>query len=170
MLLVLALAAVVFGWGDPVVIDPGHGGPGGAKFGSNGDGRGSRGPAPEALTEEWTNLRVAKFLRDSIIMQWAGSFDARLTREADTQRVLIDARIQKAKDWNATHFISIHHNGLDSNGQGTEVWWSSKEQDDSGHTRYDAARDSIFAKKILLRLKAEWNYENAALLKTRLTG
>jgi hypothetical protein len=40
MILVLALVVAVSGLGPPVVIDPGHGGPGGGKFGSNEDGRG----------------------------------------------------------------------------------------------------------------------------------
>lgn len=47
-----------------IVIDPGHGGPGGGMYGSNGDGRGSSGPT--GLTEEWVNLQVALRLRDSI--------------------------------------------------------------------------------------------------------
>jgi N-acetylmuramoyl-L-alanine amidase len=158
MILVLALVVAVNGWGPPVVIDPGHGGPGGGKFGSNGDGHGGHGPAPDELTEEWVNLRVAKFLRDSIIMQWAGSFEAILTREYDTDRTLLDERIQLAKDSNATHFISVHHNGLGLNQQGSEVWWSSREFTDSGFARTDSARDSTLAKKILLKLKAEWNY------------
>jgi hypothetical protein len=38
MILVLALTVAVNGWGPPVVIDPGHGGHNGGKFGSNGDG------------------------------------------------------------------------------------------------------------------------------------
>jgi N-acetylmuramoyl-L-alanine amidase len=158
MILVLALVVAVNGWGPPVVIDPGHGGHLGGKFGSNGDGRGGHGPAPDELTEEWVNLRVAKFLRDSIIMQWAGSFGATLTRENDTTFVTLDERVQVAKDSNATHFISVHHNGLNLNQQGSEVWWSSRELTDSGFARTDTARDSTFAKKILLKLKAEWNY------------
>lgn len=42
---------------DAIILDPGHGGPGGGKFGSNGDGVGAVGP--NGLTEEWVNLQVA---------------------------------------------------------------------------------------------------------------
>ena len=83
-----------------------------------------------------------------------------MTREYDTTSRGIPQRIQIAKDCNSNYFISIHHNGFPLDVQGSEVWWSSREYTDSGWAfpRTDSARDSTFAKKTLLRLKAEWNY------------
>jgi N-acetylmuramoyl-L-alanine amidase len=50
-------------------IDPGHGGPGGGKYGSNGDGEGASGP--HGLTEEWVNLQVGFKLRENAIAYWS---------------------------------------------------------------------------------------------------
>lgn len=140
-----------------VMLDPGHGGPGGAKFGSNGDGAGSVGP--NGLTEEWVNLQVALRTKFFIENDWF-AMSPMLTRETDTTfRSLVD-RVQYAKTYDALYFISMHHNGLGSTAQGTEVYWSSRLQDDSTNNRNAESRDSTLAKKLLLRISETWGYTN----------
>lgn len=140
-----------------IVVDPGHGGPGGGKYGQNGDGKGSVGP--NGLTEEWVNLQVSVVL-DSIIdtYWWIEWMNCLLTRNTDTQAVELWQRIQIAKDSSAIYFLSVHHNGwTNPETQGSEVFWSSRPTDDTGNVRVEVARDSMFAKKLLLRLITEWD-------------
>ena len=66
-------------------IDPGHGGPGGGKYGSNGDGEGASGP--NGLTEEWVNLQVGLKLRQFALSYWAYLPVVIMTRELDTDSV-----------------------------------------------------------------------------------
>jgi N-acetylmuramoyl-L-alanine amidase len=100
MLLLINLFAghVVLGQLTYIYIDPGHGGPGGSKYGANGDGKGTDGPLPSGkkLSEEWVNLQVSLILKDSI--QWYGlSGDlVKMTRTTDTDFVSIDDRIDSA--------------------------------------------------------------------------
>ncbi len=159
----LLLCCQASSYSTTVVLDPGHGGHGARKFGSNGgDGNGTVGPT-DTLTEQWVNLQVALFAKISI--EWNSPEPyVFLTREDDTTSITIKERIQYAKDRDCDYFISIHHNGLPLGAQGTEVWWDSTlhptEPDSAFYTRVPEARDSIFAKKIFLRLKAQWNYAN----------
>lgn len=142
-----------------ILLDPGHGGPGGGKFGSNGDGLGAAGP--NGLSEEWVNLQVGCSVESKILLEPTWYFVGPvLTRTYDTTFVSVSQRVQLAKDYDALYFLSIHHNGLGSSAQGTEVWWSSRPQDDSLHSRNAASRDSTFALKILLRIREAWRYRN----------
>lgn len=81
-----------------------------------------------------------------------------MTRTTDTQRVFIDRRIQIAKDFNATYFLSVHHNGFPLAVRGSEVWWSGRDTTDSGAVRVSDARDSILTKKVLTRHLERWHY------------
>ena len=140
-----------------IVVDPGHGGPNGGKYGENGDGEGSEGQY--GLTEEWVNLQVSVTL-DSLIdtYWWIEWMNSLLTRATDTNGVELWQRVQIAKDSAAIYFLSVHHNGwTNPETQGTEVFWSSRPTDDSGNVRVEAARDSMFAKKLLLRLITDWD-------------
>ena len=144
---------------DAIMIDPGHGGPGGGKFGTNGDGAGAVGP--NGLTEEWVNLQVGarvKFLIEDDL-SWM-LMSPILTRTHDTLFVALPQRVQLAKTYDAIYFLSIHHDGLGADLQGTAVWWSSDLYTDSGHVRGVTSRDSTFAKKLLLRLRETWKYHN----------
>ena len=148
-LLVSALRA-----GPIIVIDPGHGGPGGSMYGANGDGHGAVGQ--NGLTEEWVNLYVGQQVVNFVWQSWPAA-TVILTRDCDTcYRELWD-RVQRAKDVGSNYFLSIHHQSSDShNVQGTEVWWSSRLRDDSSNVRSDSARDSTYAKKVLLRIFNAW--------------
>ncbi len=148
-----AYAVAVSGY-PVIVIDPGHGGPGGWKYGANGDGEGTVGP--NGLTEEWVNLYVASHMREEVEVAWPNA-SVIMTREDDTTDVPLWARVQKAKDYHSNYFLSIHHQGSDShNVQGSEVWWSSRLHDDSSNVRSESARDSTYAKKLLLRIFQAW--------------
>ncbi len=142
---------------DAIILDPGHGGPGGGKYGSNGDGAGAVGP--NDLTEEWVNLQVANRTKFLIEADWFFMTPI-LTRSTDTTFRSLPDRVQFAKTYDALYFLSVHHNGLGPTLQATSVWWSSDPQDDSGHYRSTEARDSTFAKKVLLRLRETWRYQN----------
>jgi N-acetylmuramoyl-L-alanine amidase len=159
----LVLCCQASSYSTTVVLDPGHGGHGARKYGSNGgNGNGAAGPT-DTLTEQWVNLQVALFTR---IAMWSNPPEPRvvLTRWVDTFTITIPERIQIAKDSAADYFISIHHNGLPLDSQGTEVWWDSTlhptEPDSAFYTRVPEARDSVFAKKTLLRIREMWRYTN----------
>ena len=135
---------------DTVVLDPGHGGTGARKFGSNGgDGNGTAGPT-DTLTEQWVNLQVALRVRIPMFSNPPTPF-VYMTRESDTFNITIPQRVQYAKYQNANYFISIHHNGLPLDSQGTEVWWDSTlhptEHDSAFYTRVPAARDSLLPRR-----------------------
>ncbi|KPJ62308.1 hypothetical protein AMJ44_15805 [candidate division WOR-1 bacterium DG_54_3] len=53
---------IVLGY-EHICIDPGHGGPGASKYGSNGDGAGTYGLVYH-LSEQWVNFQVALELYD----------------------------------------------------------------------------------------------------------
>ena len=120
-------------------IDPGHGGPGGGKYGSNGDGAGASGP--NGLTEEWVNLQVSLKLRDLAISYWYYLPVVIMTREHDTIGLDLDDRAERAnfangtRPWDASDgvrdFISIHHNGLGPDAQGVETFWCDETYTDS---------------------------------------
>ncbi len=153
--LVLFGASAIAVAGYPIiVIDPGHGGPGAWKYGSNGDGEGTVGP--NGLTEQWVNLYAASHAREDIQVCWANA-DVILTRDCDTCYRALCARVQRAKDAGADYFLSIHHQGsTEHNVQGSEVRWSSRLYDDSSNARNESARDSTYAKKVLLRIFSAW--------------
>jgi N-acetylmuramoyl-L-alanine amidase len=172
MAFMVTLSVTVFtsqslGW--VLVIDPGHGGPEASQFGPNGDGRGTCGPLPDPMSEEWVNLQVGLRMKSLAINdpQWAVT--PMMTRETDTTRVRLQERIQKAKNFNADYFLSIHHNGDTSLArQGTEVFWSDSasvtwgptSDPDSVFSRSTNSRDSVYAMKVLLRLIGAWGYTN----------
>jgi N-acetylmuramoyl-L-alanine amidase len=105
-----------------IAVDPGHGGPGAAKWnGVNGDGAGAVGPS--GLTEQWVNLRVAHFLLEWLAAdpRFAGSF---ATRTSMTQAVSLADRVALAAAGGADLFVSIHHNGLPTGATNrTETYW-----------------------------------------------
>jgi N-acetylmuramoyl-L-alanine amidase len=156
-----------------VCIDPGHGGPGADKYHNGGDGWGCAGLCL-GIAEQWVNFQVAWFLRDSI-EAWCVDHDVIMTRESEDDPNLTDdwnrnqwyranvANYAKGPDIELHHaeeLISIHHNGLGANNQGTEVFWCSRTTTDSGYSRcggaYPACQDSMLAWKIQLSLIQAW--------------
>jgi hypothetical protein len=140
--------------GPVIVVDPGHGGPGAWKYGANGDEQGAVGQ--NGLTEEWVNLYVAQQVVNFMWQSWPDA-NVILTRDCDTCYRALWARVQRAKDAGSKYFLSIHHQSSEFHDvQGTEVWWSSRLHDDSSNVRNDSARDSSYAKKVLLRILGAW--------------
>ena len=133
-----------------VCIDPGHGGPDASMYGPNGDNRGSHGPNLN-LSEQWVNLDVAYSLAVHFDNE---GISCQMTREEEQEYVSLQRRASLANVWNATHFISIHHNGNGPTTQGTEVYWSDREVEIDGVWR---DTDSLLAKKVLLRLLEAWD-------------
>jgi N-acetylmuramoyl-L-alanine amidase len=126
MIVVVICVGLTALYGDQIVmLDPGHGGPGAGKYGYNGDGYGTAGP--NGLSEKWVNLQVALkadtlFDEDYVTFP---KFVSVLTRDFDTTHRYPWERVQKAKDFDATYFLSIHHNGdINPSTQGHEVYWS----------------------------------------------
>jgi N-acetylmuramoyl-L-alanine amidase len=161
----LSITSICVGSWVEVVIDPGHGGPDASKFGNNGggynEGHGALGPNSQ-LTEQWVNLQVAFFLRDSITFFFGDTGYVIMTGYTEQRNPTYWQRVNTANYANGTspayEFISIHHNGLPLNAQGTEVWWSSTWVTDSSYWRaYD---DSILALKINSRLINKWGYSD----------
>ena len=165
----ILFAATVQLSGSVVVIDPGHGGPGASQFGSNGDGAGTCGPTPDPMSEQWVNLQVGLHMKWLADHELYWGVTPRMTREDETTYVSLPDRVQKAKNFNAYYFLSIHHNGDTSAAkQGTEVFWSDSgkaiwgdpQDPDSTFWRSTESRDSVYAMKVLLRLIGAWGYTN----------
>jgi len=151
-----------------VIIDPGHGGPNASKYGNNGggynEGRGSSGP-DSLLTEQWVNLQVSFLLKDSIDTYCLDTGYVRMTRTIQTDDISLWQRANLANtangDWPANAFISVHHNGLPLDVQGTEVWWSSIWTTDSSHgEKWRDYDDSVLARKINSRLVYRFGYSD----------
>lgn len=149
-----------------IVIDPGHGGPGASQFGPNGDGAGTAGPEPQPMSEQWVNLQVGQRLATIIDNDWLSAM-ALLTRDEETQFLELWDRVQIAKDNWADYFVSVHHGGHDEPPtQFSEVFWSNRSEavwgdsgdPDSTFIRSSESRDSLLAKKVLLRIHAAWKY------------
>jgi len=156
-----------------VYIDPGHGGPGAEKYTYNGYGHnnnnGAVGPYYE-LTEQWINLQVAfqvKYLIETdwnplhwfIIWEYVG-----MSRDIDTTDISLKERADSANAAEATHYISIHHNGFPVLAdQGTEVYWCNRES--TGTPDY-LPRDTTYllAQKILFQLRDTWHYKDRCSL------
>jgi N-acetylmuramoyl-L-alanine amidase len=146
-----------------VCIDPGHGGPGGWKYGSNGDGEGASGP--NGLNEEWVNLQVSLKLKDKILWWWGGLPVVTMTRMEDTVYRPLYVRAEIAnfangpRPWNSDDgvydFVCIHHNGLGPDLQGTETFWCDAMLSDSGWFR---EYDYLVAYKTYLRLTDVFTY------------
>ncbi len=152
-----------------VCIDPGHGGPGASKYGSNGDGQGTDGPLPDGtkLSEEWVNLQVALALRDSIDKYCGGNVS--MTRTTDTQYVLLADRVDSANFADcdvdprpefcaADEFIPIHHNGLPLDSQGVETFWCNHETVVINSWEYPRNNTNLLAQKIFWRLRDKFTY------------
>ena len=151
-----------------VCVDPGHGGPGATKYGWNGEDYGSYGLF-NRLSEQWINLQVGFALRDSIQQPgflWKYAIMTRETEQAENMPADYLPRlwfrtslVNHANNGNPVYqFISIHHNGLpEGSEQGTEVFWSSIPQTDSGQFR---SVEKKLAQKILLQLLNKWGYQN----------
>jgi N-acetylmuramoyl-L-alanine amidase len=98
--------------GVKVCLDPGHGG--------DAHKRGFK-RGPTGVREAEVNLRVAQYLRESLL---AAGAEVRLTRESDVD-LSLEARAAVANDWPADLFISVHHNAVDNKPQTnyTTVWY-----------------------------------------------
>jgi N-acetylmuramoyl-L-alanine amidase len=148
-----------------IYIDPGHGGPEANKYGCNGYGynalhgvpNGSAGPIM-GLTEQWVNLQVGWGLWYMVTM-FAYPDSALMTRYEDTTNVSLEMRADYANKVNggagARTFVSVHHNGLPLNHQGTETWWCAAEKTDSNWTRDTT---DLLAKKVRWRIRDMWHY------------
>ena len=149
-----------------VCIDPGHGGPGAGKYGTNGGGynQGRGAVGPNGLTEEWVNLQVGLKLRDEILFYY-GFPVVTMTRMEDTTDRSLAQRAEKAnfangeRPWDSGDgvydFISVHHNGLGPDAQGTETFWCDTMMSDSGWFR---EYDWLLAYKTYLRLTDVFTY------------
>jgi N-acetylmuramoyl-L-alanine amidase len=152
---------------DWACIDPGHGGPGANKYGCNGWGHntyqgspaGASGPLKQ-LTEQWVNLQVGLKL-DYIIDVFGAPYDgAIMTRYDSTTDLTLEDRANYANKANGgtgtRTFLSIHHNGLPLNHQGTETWWcTAVDTTDSGWNRDTT---SLLAQKVRWRIRDMWHY------------
>jgi len=135
-----------------ICVDPGHGG---SKPGATGhytqDGQ------TYDVLEKGVNLQVAKLLSDSLaaidINESDYAFVVELTRDTDIDLSLL-ARADKSNTQdNGTPgdiFISVHHNGADTNAHGTEVFWCSEPTTSAGHAREN---NNFLAKRIYASLQ-----------------
>jgi N-acetylmuramoyl-L-alanine amidase len=172
LIMIFFSATLSFSDQDIVCIDPGHGGPGADKFHNGGDGYGGAGPVL-GIAEQWVNFQVALELYEMI--QFGTFYNVIMTRtsEGDTSIPTNHTRNLWYRANKANYgdngnpvdqFISIHHNGIEPAGTtGTEVFWTSVINTDSGDSRYygvwlPAYQDSLLAMKIHFRLLDLWHY------------
>jgi N-acetylmuramoyl-L-alanine amidase len=158
--LLLFQISATYGY-DRVCIDPGHGGPGASKYYCNGGGynnyRGAFGPI-DSLTEQWVNLQVGLKLEYWVDV-FAWPLNAIMTRYDDSTNMSLEMRADRANKRNGgagvNEFISVHHNGLPLNHQGTETWWCTAAKTDSG---WDRDTTDLLAKKVRWRIRDMWHY------------
>ncbi|RMF70971.1 MAG: N-acetylmuramoyl-L-alanine amidase [Planctomycetota bacterium] len=95
-----------------ICLNPGHGG--------DAHKRGFK-RGPTGVREAEINLRVAKYLREFLVVAGA---EVLLTREDDIE-LSYEERAAIAADWNADLFLSLHHNAIDNKPQAnyTTVWY-----------------------------------------------
>lgn len=120
-----------------VVLDPGHGG---SDPGTSGYG----------LYEKDINLKIAKYCKQEL-EEYAG-ITVYLTREDDTYLTLSE-RVNKAKNWGADAFVSIHINSAtSSSANGAEVWYPNSSYNSSVHEEGMALSQSILDRLVALGL------------------
>lgn len=97
-----------------IVLDPGHGGTG---------EKGDPGSTKEeyGLIEKDLNLKVAQYCKSAL--EKDTSIKVYMTRESDVY-VGLEERVEKARKWGATLFVSIHMNSATSeSAKGAEVYY-----------------------------------------------
>ena len=114
-----------------IFIDPGHGGD-------------SIGASYKGRYEQDDCLRLAKAVRD--ILFTVKGIEIMLSREDDTDPDLL-ARAQRANEWGADYFLSIHRNAFTPEGAtGVEAWvYSAVETGGSTYTKAKNIVDSVCA-------------------------
>lgn len=106
-----------------VVIDPGHG------------GRDPGAVAPSGLMEKDVNLKTSLLISEALSR--SPRFEVHLTREDDTYLAL-EERVERARDWGADLFISVHADAAESKeAKGASVYTLSE----SGSRRSKALAD-----------------------------
>lgn len=121
-IIIIVVVTITFGW--RVFIDPGHGGPGAAKYSNNGGGhnagQGSLGPNRE-LTEQWVNLEISS----STMLKYSNAYyTVTMSRFQWEDDYSLAERVYNANVTFYAHiFLSVHHNGLPLNDQGTETFF-----------------------------------------------
>lgn len=139
-----------------IVIDPGHGG----------TNQGAKGPT--GRFEKEITLLLAKLCAKSLMIERPGLI-VRLTREKDSYLTLRQ-RVERANQWNADLFLSIHLNASESRAEtGYETYVLSlkasdeeaarlaqKENQSPAHEKYIAPKDSVSS--ILGDLKQRANH------------
>lgn len=100
-----------------VVLDPGHGGSDG-------------GASANGLVEKNLTLKIAQYCKEEL-EKYAG-VTVYMTRSMDVA-VDLEERVQKAKNWGADVFVSIHMNSASAAAQGAEVWYPNSSYNSEIH-------------------------------------
>ena len=100
-----------------VVLDPGHGGSDG-------------GASANGLVEKNLTLKIAQYCKEEL-EKYAG-VTVYMTRSTDVA-VDLEERVQKAKNWGADVFVSIHMNSASAAAQGAEVWYPNSNYNSEIH-------------------------------------
>ena len=100
-----------------VVLDPGHGGSDG-------------GASANGLVEKNLTLKIAQYCKEEL-EKYAG-VTVYMTRSTDVA-VDLEERVQKAKNWGADVFVSIHMNSASAAAQGAEVWYPNSSYNSEIH-------------------------------------
>lgn len=119
-----------------VVLDPGHGGSDG---GANGHG----------LYEKNLTLSIAKYCKEEL-EQYNG-VTVYMTRESDVY-VGLEERVQKAKNWGAKVFVSIHINSAAASANGAEVWYPNPNYNAEINKQGEQLADEILQQLVQLGL------------------